>query len=253
MMTWQANVARRSAGLGTILSSEEHSVAAAYHAETVACLQAATRSAEVIDILEEFAKEVLSDLELKDIAFRSRELLVSCLQIVQDLVSAPAVLKEERGRQTEICPIYGNRERLAAAARKEQHFSGLASNKSSRNRNRASGPGLRTHKSNSASLAFPGDDFMFDEDMDNGDGMGFGYSPEKEVLSVEQEQKLCIVAVERVRVINCVLKVPVPPPTFLAVTLWALLCFFFFPTHFALLCLVLLMTLCSFELSIAVM
>lgn len=189
-MTWHANIARRSAGLGTLLNSEDHDVAAAFYHETVACLKCATRHTEVVDIVEDFSREVLTDLELKDFTFRSRELIITCLKILHNLLYLPAVLKGERGgRQTEVLPVQGNQERLDAEAKKTAHSAALSANRNSHNL-------VRTASA--------------DEDEESmGDFTGFGTSLDtaREAMSTEQEHRLKIIAVDRMKLIFCILKV----------------------------------------------
>jgi hypothetical protein len=182
MMTWHTNIVRRSAGLGTLLSSEDHEVAAAFYRETVTCLQTATRHTEIVDILEDFAREVLTDLELKDITFRSRELIINCLQLLENLVTLPAIQQRERGRHTEILPVHANQTRLDAENKKLAQ-SALSNTKTFAERK-------KKNTSSTASLAF--------SDVSE---------YETEPMSVEQEQKLKIIAVDRMKLVFCILKV----------------------------------------------
>jgi hypothetical protein len=182
MMTWHTNIVRRSAGLGTLLNSEDHDVAAAFHQETITCLQTATRHSEVVDILEDFAKEVLTDLELKDITFRSRELIINCLQLLENLVTLPAIQQRERGRHTEILPVHANDARLDAENKK------LA--QSAVNNVRSFAERKKKNTSSTASLAFS-------------DTSEY----ESEPMSVEQEHKMKVIAVDRMKLIFCILKV----------------------------------------------
>jgi len=193
MMTWQANVARRSAGLGTLLNSEDHDMAAAYHKETVACLQKATKFSELVDIFEDFSAEVLTDLELKDCTFKSRELIINCLQILTNLTSLPAVLRGERGKQTEVLPVYGNKARLAADAQRAAQSANLVAERLSRHVSRVSS------KVSLANTADPlGSPFMQESEGD---------TSKKETMSIEQEHKLKIIAVDRMKLIFCIFKV----------------------------------------------
>jgi hypothetical protein len=187
MMTWHANIARRSAGLGTLLNSEDHDVAEAFYTETVTCLQQAGRHVDVIEVLEDFSQEVLSDLELKDITFRSRELIINCLQLLHSLLFSPAYQTRERGRNTEILPTHANRERIAAEIKKAE--------RSARNNRHPGGaePGL-FHSASGVSLGY--------SDSEAGE--------DRELMSVEQQQKLKVIAVDRMKLIFCVLKVPHP-------------------------------------------
>lgn len=96
---------------------------AEYHAETVRCLKAVTRHEELMELLHDLSCELTNDLELKDLIFRSKEVMVECLHIVQDLLSFKAVfpLKESDCMQQlspdeEILPINSNKSKIAAAA-----------------------------------------------------------------------------------------------------------------------------------------
>lgn len=191
-MTWQANIARRSAGLGTLLSNEDHDIAAAYYRETINCLQKATKHSELVDILEDFSSEVLTDLELKDCTFRSRELIINCFQILENLMYLPAVLKGARGTQTEILPVHGNKERLAAEAQKAAHAATLGADRASRQVSRVS-------SSTGILIGDFGSPFQFEAESD--------VDSSREAMSIEQEHKLKIVAVDRMKLIFCILKV----------------------------------------------
>jgi hypothetical protein len=182
MMTWHTNIVRRSAGLGTLLNSEDHDVAAAFHQETITCLQSATRHSEIVDVLEDFAREVLTDLELKDITFRSRELIINCQQLLENLVSLPAIQQRERGRHTEVLPVHANQARLDAESKK------LA--QSAVNNVRALAERKKKNTSSTASLAFS-------------DTSEYEIEP----MSVEQEHKVKVIAVDRMKLIYCILKV----------------------------------------------
>lgn len=185
-MTWQSNIARRSAGLGTLLNSEDHDVAAAFYRETVTCLQNATRLGQVIDVLEDFSQEVLTDLELKDFAFRSRELIINCLQLLHNLTHNPAVQTRERGRHTEVLPTHANQARIEAEQKKAAQ--------SALNFRKTYGDTL-LRDVNAASTA----SFNF---SDNGSD-----DEERELMSVEQEHRLKVIAVDRMKLIFCILKV----------------------------------------------
>lgn len=192
MMTWQANIARRSAGLGTLLSSEDHDMAAAYYRETIVCLQKATKFRELVDVLEDFSAEVLTDLELKDCAFKSRELIITCFQMLDNFLYKPAVLKGERGRQTEILPIHGNKNRLAAEAQRAAQAVSIGPDRASQQISRVS-------SKVSVSVA---------ESLGSPFARGIELDPDsRESMSIEQEHKLKIVAVDRMKLIFCILKV----------------------------------------------
>ena len=132
--SWQSDLVRRSAAILPLIgSSTARSSTAVYHDETVRCLKAVTRHEELMELLNDLSMELANDLELKDIVFRSKEVVVHCLQIVQDLLSCKAVfsLKEEGdvipGReslqimlhhhQDEILPINSNKDKIKSAGR----------------------------------------------------------------------------------------------------------------------------------------
>lgn len=207
-MTWQANIARRSAGLGTLLNSEDHDVAAAFYEETVACLKSATKHAEVVDIIEDFSREVLTDLELKDFTFRSRELIVTCLKILDNLLYLPAVLKGERGRQTEVLPVQGNQARLDKEAKKAAHSAALSANRNNNSNTSGSNTSGNNMAFRAGSMDTEGEegDYFF-TGLDDAAGSGQSTARDREPMSMEQEHKLKIIAVDRMKLIFCILKV----------------------------------------------
>lgn len=125
--SWQSDLIRRSAAIqpltgGSSTVSMRNSTAE-YHAETVRCLKAVTRHEELMELLHDLSCELTNDLELKDLIFRSKEVMVQCLNIVQDLLSFKAVfpLKEgdcmqQQSPDEEILPINSNKTKIAAAA-----------------------------------------------------------------------------------------------------------------------------------------
>lgn len=190
MMTWQANIARRSAGLGMLLSNEDRDIATSFYNETIKCLQTVTKHHEIIEILEDFSKEILTDLELKDYTFKSKELIINCIQIIQNLITLPAILKYEKGKQTEILPIHGNHEKLENE-RKKALQSTLNSKKNQNYSN--------DFNDNLSTTSFYSDSY----NSINSNSSNI----EKEYMSVEQEQKLKIIAVDRMKIIFCIFKV----------------------------------------------
>lgn len=210
MITWHANIARRSAGLGTLLNSEDHDVAEAFHRESVTCLHKATKHSEVVEILEDFSQEALSDLELKDVAFRSREFIINCLQLLQNLLYSPCYQVRERGRHTEILPTHANRERIDAEIKKIA----TRSARTQRFPVRSSGAGLgygaaQPTMALSPSLTSLGSGYGGQDD----DGEEGG-----ELMSEEQQQRLKVIAVERMKLVFCIFKVSRQPRSCLNTT-----------------------------------
>lgn len=85
---WQASIVQKSGCLGSLKALNETD-AEEYHFEVIASLQEATDMGDQIDILDEFADEVVLDLSLKSICFRSRELLVQCFNLCMDAITNP--------------------------------------------------------------------------------------------------------------------------------------------------------------------
>ena len=59
-----------------------------YYTETYRCLRSAQSTVELVQVLEEFTIEVMNDLHLKDIVFKSRNLLLHCLMLVKYTMTA---------------------------------------------------------------------------------------------------------------------------------------------------------------------
>ena len=127
--SWQSDLIRRSAAIqpltGSSLAVSIRKSTADYHAETVRCLKAVTRHEELMELLHDLSGELTNDLELKDLMFRSKEVMVQCLHIVQDLLSFKAVfslkeggdgMQQQQSLDEEILPINSNKTKIAAAA-----------------------------------------------------------------------------------------------------------------------------------------
>jgi len=122
--SWRSDLIRRSAVIkpltGGSLAVVMRRTTAEYHDETVRCLKAVSRHDELMELLNDLSGELMNDLELKDLVFRSKEVIVHCLQIVQDLLSFKAVFSLKEGSMQssldEILPINSNKAKIAAAA-----------------------------------------------------------------------------------------------------------------------------------------
>ena len=125
--SWQSDLIRRSAAIQPLTGGSStismRKSTAEYHAETVRCLKAVTRHEELMELLHDLSCELTNDLELKDLIFRSKEVMVECLHIVQDLLSFKAVFPLKEGDcmqqlspDDEILPINSNKTKIAAAA-----------------------------------------------------------------------------------------------------------------------------------------
>lgn len=91
---WHDNIVRKSAGLKAISSTADAALAEKYYNETMNSLEEAKDDPdELREILEEFSSEVLLDLELKDVVFRSRQLLATLLVICRRVLSSPSKFK----------------------------------------------------------------------------------------------------------------------------------------------------------------
>ena len=97
MNTWQSYLLRKSACLSSIHGVVGSEMADRYYRETVKGIDiAAGNLQEVQEILEEISDEIWCDLELKEAALRSRELIVICLVIIQKMVNDPHSLTNEK-------------------------------------------------------------------------------------------------------------------------------------------------------------
>lgn len=83
---------RRSACLQGLIPSSDTALTDAYYFEMLACLSASKSVDESIEILDEFSDEVLLDLELKDLCFRSREVFVNGHMICHRAFTQPSGL-----------------------------------------------------------------------------------------------------------------------------------------------------------------
>jgi hypothetical protein len=202
-MAWHANIIRRSAGLGSLLSSEDPVIATEYYEETVKGFQNAKNANELIELLDEFSNEVMTDLELKEYSFRSRELIVNCMQLINDLTTLPAIMKLEKGKQVEIFPSSGNRIRLAEERERSAQLAAVNPFKSKL----GSGPLLNTTTAATTSVNSPKAKAFIRVDSSSSFLSDSSFNFNAPRMSMEQEQRLKIVAVNRLKVIFSAIKV----------------------------------------------
>lgn len=90
---WHAQRLRASLCIDDKYGHSDHELAASYYSETLASLREAellkSPLAEQIEILHEFAEEVVSDIELKMICFKSKELFILLFKLYQTVLQPP--------------------------------------------------------------------------------------------------------------------------------------------------------------------
>lgn len=87
--SWHSALIRKSAEVRNASSTGQGGLAAEYYSETVKSLHEAQSQHEAMEIVEDFSEEVLNDLTLKDVFFRSKELLMTCIELLQFSLCAP--------------------------------------------------------------------------------------------------------------------------------------------------------------------
>lgn len=98
LYVWEGSIIRNTASLvGTkLIANSDHNLAKMYYDETIKSLNSSKNLEETIEILEEFSHEIQLDLELKEVAFQSRELYVKCFNLFEHLLNAPSGLVDDR-------------------------------------------------------------------------------------------------------------------------------------------------------------
>jgi len=97
LYVWEASIIRNTTVLGSkLIANGDHNLAKMYYDETIKSLNSSKNLDETIDILEEFSNEIQLDLELKEVAFQSRELFVKCYNLYNHLLDAPSGLIDDR-------------------------------------------------------------------------------------------------------------------------------------------------------------
>lgn len=94
---WEASIIRNTTFAGSkLIANGDHNLAKMYYDETIKSLNSSKNLDETIEILEEFSNEIQLDLELKEVAFQSRELFVKCYNLYNYLLDAPSGLTDDR-------------------------------------------------------------------------------------------------------------------------------------------------------------
>eukprot|EP00601_Ochromonadales_sp_CCMP2298_P019087 CAMPEP_0173298534 /NCGR_PEP_ID=MMETSP1143-20121109/16148_1 /TAXON_ID=483371 /ORGANISM="non described non described, Strain CCMP2298" /LENGTH=655 /DNA_ID=CAMNT_0014238665 /DNA_START=147 /DNA_END=2110 /DNA_ORIENTATION=- len=206
LTSWHSNLARSSAGLGPLLGTENAPLARAFYLQSVRCLQEAQRADEVLEVLEDFSREVLSDLELKDLTFKSRELVLVCLGMVWDLLNSEAQLKTERGRRSELLPVVGNRAAFARASKKDKDAKDKDASKGRASKGAGKGAGTGTgsrHKPGHDDVSPP---VSYRSGAPTARSVSGDPHQDRDPLGSERESHLKLVAYTRLRIVKAVYK-----------------------------------------------
>lgn len=93
MSLWHAQRLRAAICIDDQYGHTEAELAAEYYKETVASLREVEKQksplADQVEILHEFASEVISDIELKTICFQSKELFIMLFKMYDSVLAAP--------------------------------------------------------------------------------------------------------------------------------------------------------------------
>lgn len=87
---WQSSLCLESLTLQFEINESPYALAENYYTETLASLRASVEIVDSVEILNEFAQEVVNDITLKKICFHSRELVVVLFNLCDTVVSPPA-------------------------------------------------------------------------------------------------------------------------------------------------------------------
>ena len=168
--SWHSALVRKSADVRRVEVPPNAALTNAYYDETVRSLHQASSQADAMEIAEDFSEEVLLDTHLKDVFFRSRELLMTSIALLKYTLTAPPDYNND-------FPSFGNLTGEREREDQEQSRSVAASNNS---RVKGSGSGL-------------------------GSGPG-SRSGTSDAMSMERRNKLKMIALRRLKLAFVILK-----------------------------------------------